>query len=168
MFESQDEVLRAYTSADIPIGKVQVSSAIVAQTGGLAEAERQEVLRELARFAEDRYLHQTTVRTDDGLQFFEDLPLALAALEGQPTDQWRVHFHVPLFLERFGRLSTSQSEIDVCLTALRELNSQPALEVETYAWDVLPSELKEATLAAGIAKEIDWLSDRLSRQNSAG
>ena len=136
MLEPQGKVLKAYAAAEISVGKVQVSSAIVAGTGGLPAPEQQDVLRELTQFAEDRYLHQTTVLTNDGPQFFEDLPLALDAMQAQETQEWRVHFHVPLFLERFGRLSTSQTEIDDCLDALRELKWQPAMEVETYAWDV--------------------------------
>ena len=35
-----------------------------------------------------------------------------------------------------------------------------AYEVETYAWGVLPAELKTSTLDEGIAQEIAWLKEQ--------
>ena len=66
-----------------------------------------------------------------------------------------MHFHVPLFLERFGLLDTTQGEIMECLAALKA-DEHPHLEVETYAWGVLPEHLRSGALADGIAKEIQW------------
>ena len=160
MFESQDQALEAYQSANISIGKVQVSSAIIA-TLESSDDGSSVALDELRAFAEDRYLHQTMVRVDGQQKFYEDLPMALAASNGRLASEWRVHFHVPLFLERFGRLTTSQFAINECLAALKRRNLNPSLEVETYAWSVLPSELQQMTLAEGIAREISWLKSRL-------
>ena len=54
----------------------------------------------LRRFAEGVYLHQVVIRAGDRLQRFLDLPQALA--EPRRGDEWRVHFHVPLFREQLG------------------------------------------------------------------
>jgi hypothetical protein len=35
-------------------------------------------------------------------------------------------------------------------------------EVETYAWNVLPEELRVDDLAEGIAKEMQWVLDTVS------
>jgi hypothetical protein len=41
------------------------------------------------------------------------------------------------------------------------LASEVAYEVETYAWGVLPSELRRESLDEGIAQEIAWLQSQL-------
>jgi hypothetical protein len=73
-----------------------------------------------------------------------------------------VHFHVPIFLERFGHLRTSQDDTLECLRFLNQ--SQAAeftghLEVETYAWTVLPHSMRRRGLSEDIAREIFWLRD---------
>jgi hypothetical protein len=39
-------------------------------------------------------------------------------------------------------------------------------EVETYAWSVLPPELQQPDLAAGIAAEMDWFAKAWQRVQS--
>ena len=155
---------------------MQVSSAIClpgqsgpGQSGSLESADsgttqRAEALAALGEFAEDRYLHQTVCRTQNS-QFFEDLPQALAAARSGQVEawaEWRVHFHVPIYLERFGALSTTREDIVECL---RHTLTEPQLkhyEVETYAWGVLPEELRQSELSSGIAREMQWLHDQLT------
>ncbi len=36
-------------------------------------------------------------------------------------------------------------------------------EVETYAWTVLPDELKTTDLAQGIARELLWMQEKLEK-----
>lgn len=166
MFEDQRVVLEQYSQHGIQVGKVQVSSAIEIDLDRADEGQRGELLKGLAPFAEGRYLHQTTVRKDPHtpLRFFDDLPAALGAAQQDTTllrGTWRVHFHVPIYLERIGQLSTTQSEIRQCLHAIEMQDGQPHLEVETYAWGVLPADLQRAELADGIADEMSWLEEVL-------
>jgi hypothetical protein len=157
MFEDQRAVLHAYRTAGISVNKVQVSSAVVAN--GSAES-----LAALAAFSEPRYLHQTCVRTSDGVvKFFEDLPLALSAGNRDVASEWRTHFHVPIFAAQLGGLGTTQSAILDCLTEIDSWPSdqRPVLEIETYAWDVLPSAIRdESDLVDGIAREITWCTEQ--------
>ena len=67
-----------------------------------------------------------------------------------------MHFHVPVYLEGFGQLRTSQSGILETLRALRGRCNH--WEVETYAWGVLPEALRQPDLAAGIADEMRWFA----------
>ncbi|MBI1246979.1 hypothetical protein GC197_03940 [bacterium] len=165
MFEDQSTVLQKYADAGILIGKVQISSAIEIHFAELTENQRGEVLAEVAAFAEDRYMHQTTSRDIDGnVTFYDDLPYAIqAANEKMPElETWRIHFHMPIYLDQFGLLRTTQSQISDFLS---EINRYPEIrhfEVETYAWGVLPPELQHPELATGIAQEIHWLRQQLS------
>lgn len=159
MFEEQADVLRAYESAGIAVGKVQVSSAIVVPFEKISPSDRAAAMQQLSKFAEDRYLHQTCTRArDDEATFWEDLPTAIDAVEDAAalTDEWRIHFHVPIYLERFGLLETSQSQVTDCLRAAAATPGLTHFEVETYAWGVLPQSLQQHELADGIAQEMVW------------
>ncbi len=167
MMEPQREVLSRLAEAGISIGKVQVSNAILADWQSMAKGRRLEAIEQLREFAEDRYLHQTGRLLASGeFELAEDLPslLANAADKELPMGddrRWVVHFHVPIFLERFGHLATSQNEVLECLRYLSDPNCKTDftghLEVETYAWTVLPESMRRRGLAEDIAREIDWL-----------
>jgi sugar phosphate isomerase/epimerase len=157
MLEDQLTAIRAYAEAGIQIGKVQVSSAIRVDFDGHSAEERQHLLTQLATFAEPRYLHQTTVKTDGDFNFYEDLPLALNSVGVEPRGDWRVHFHVPIYSSQLGIIETTQSQIVECFEALRSVGSPTEhFEIETYAWNVLPEPMREESLVHGIAKEFAW------------
>ena len=166
MFEDQAEALGRYRAAGIGVGKVQVSSALALRLERLEPSGRAAALEELRAFAEGRYLHQTVVRRPPGesgsFTRFDDLPTALASTTRPsiPASDWRIHFHVPIHLERIGRLETTQPEIARCLEAARHAPGLQHFEVETYAWQVLPLALRPASLSDGIACELAWFRDR--------
>lgn len=165
MFEEQKDVLARFRKAGIRVGKVQVSSAVCLRG---TDANGDAAIEQLANFHEPRYLHQTCVRPTPHGQpiFYEDLPLALASASPRgcrpSTEEWRVHFHVPIYLYRFGQLHASREDIIGCLNALGRDVLTTHLEVETYAWGVLPEELRQVELAEGIAKEMGWLRNMLN------
>lgn len=161
MFEDQADVLQRFQRLGIQVGKVQVSSAIAVNWDEMDDVVKGEAMTELSQFAEDRYLHQTVVNRGarKALKFFEDLPQAIEKVTSQnelPTGQWRIHFHVPIYLESFGKLKTSQADIRSCMEAVKSFSSVSHFEVETYAWNVLPKSLQHEKLADGIAAELTW------------
>ncbi len=172
MFESQADVWRTYRAAGIGVGKVQVSSAICVRFDQIDREERALALSQLSSFAEDRYLHQTMVRrTPDAVpQFYEDLPLAIQSLDGVVPDQgeWRVHFHVPIYLDSFGHLNASKQAVLDCLAAARSSPEVTHFEVETYAWEVLPAELQTPKLSDGIAAEMSWFEKQMRGHDDRG
>lgn len=162
MFEDQETAVAAYSDAGIRIGKVQVSSAVKVVFGEEEVAQRQR--KQLASFAEARYLHQTSVRTGGETWFYEDLSMALDR-ERSLDAQWRVHFHVPIFLDSLDDLSSTQDEIPAFLDAVKKHGLDiPHFEIETYAWSVLPQLRQGVTedLASGIAEEIRWFRNQVS------
>jgi hypothetical protein len=163
MFEEQADVLRRYQEAGIEVGKIQVSAAVQMQLDDLAADERPAAIAQLRQFHEPRYLHQSVWRTTEDEEFFTDLAPALEAVEKHPQGELRTHFHVPIYLREFGRLATTQEEILTCLAAARETSACTHYEVETYAWNVLPADLQQPELAAGIAREMQWCAEALVR-----
>jgi hypothetical protein len=147
-YEEPEETLAALDEAGIRIGKAQLSAAL--RLPVIARAE-------LERFADPIYLHQVTQRSADGsLQSWPDLPDALDGYGG--GEEWRVHFHVPIFLERYGKLESTQDHLREVITRVRERTSH--LEIETYTWDVLPPDLKASSVDS-IAREYEWVLDVL-------
>ena len=176
MMESQSDVLDAYRRAEIEVGKVQVSSGIAVHWDAMASARQHEALEQIRGFAEDRYLHQTGRRVADGsFALVEDLPDLLpkrvAANEPATGDQlWTIHFHVPIFLDRIGNLSTTQSDIDEAFHVMHG-DEAPSFtghfEVETYAWTVLPESMRRGSVNDEIEKEMRWAINRWERWTGA-
>ncbi len=165
MNESQTESLFALRNAGIGVGKVQVSAAIEVPWRGVSAIQRSEMLQQLRGFAEDRYLHQTgCVREDGTFELIEDLPELMQQGPRPHDDTWRIHFHMPIHLEQAGALRTTQREILACFDTLKQPSAPDwtgHFEVETYAWSVLPPSLRPATLAVGIALELQWLAEAI-------
>lgn len=164
MGEDQLDVLLAYQHAGLRVGKVQLSSAVEADFTRLDAPQRAAALAQLDAFQEARYLHQTAITHPlhpEELKLYSDLPEALAAIAGETLAELtlRTHFHVPLFLDRFGLLRATQEEVRKCLQHVGEFTDCKHFEVETYAWNVLPPELRVDDLAEGIAKEMQWVMD---------
>jgi len=151
MHESPDEALDALASAHLAIGRVQISSAVE------ADMQQGNVVREhLAALDEPRWMHQTTCMVDGHRKDWPDLPEALA--EG--TDGlWRTHLHIPVHLRSIGALGTTQRTIIDMLGALHARDLHPPLEVETYAWHVLPESIRQDDLPANIVRELVWTRD---------
>jgi hypothetical protein len=111
----------------------------------------------LAAFVEPRYLHQTLARSKKG-RVIRHLDLDRAFCESPPADFaeadcWRVHFHVPVNVERIGPLETTRADLRSALDAVGKLEYAPHLEVETYTWGVLPGEQKP-DLVSGLTAEM--------------
>ncbi len=155
MFEKQADAVDRYRNAGIEIGKVQVSSALETDFDQ-TDDDNGALLEELSRFAEPRYLHQTTVNCDGRRTFYEDLGLAIADHGDSPRGQWRVHFHVPIFQKKIGRLQTTQSDILQLVEVVKKQHVFPQWEVETYAWNVLPENLQSETLSQSVSRELEW------------
>ncbi len=158
IFEDQQAAIRNYTANGIGIGKVHVSSAIHADITG---DNFYPVLEQLRAFQEDRYLHQTYIQHEDRILSYDDLPRAISDLDVHTRAALRCHFHLPIFIERLGHLATTRHEIIDCLQSIYKISDCRHFEVETYAWTVLPDELKTKDLARGIAKELSWMQSRL-------
>jgi len=157
-FEEPRAAIARLGSAGIRICKVQVSSAL------RIERSDSQALRALAPFAEHTYLHQVVERSAANLTRFVDLPEALAAAEeesGVHCGEWRVHFHVPIFLATMRDFGTTQPELVATLQALRADPACPYLEVETYTWDVLPPEYRLTDVCTAIARELTWVRSQL-------
>jgi hypothetical protein len=160
-YENPTEVLDRFEQAGIKVGKVQISSALKVVFPH-EEAGRASIARALEPFAESTYLHQVIQQDHDGtLHHYPDLIEALPAILDRHIAQWRIHFHVPIFIERFPRFESTQETIRETFKLLARRRFCRHLEIETYTWDVLPNDLKK-DLPDSIAREYEWALKHLS------
>lgn len=173
-YEDPATLFDRFERIGIRVGKVQVSSALKVAVPTDARGQG-ELAAALGPFNDDVYLHQVIQRNDDGsLTRFPDLDQALPSLAGTGADgrgqavaptqaggEWRVHFHVPIFVDTFGLFASTQDAIVATLAELNRRDITDQLEIETYTWDVLPAELKEDLLTS-ISREYAWVIDVVS------
>ncbi|WP_018618356.1 metabolite traffic protein EboE [Spirosoma luteum] len=155
-YERPAEVLDKLKNYGLRVGKIQISAALKAEFPDTS-AEREAVRQSFGQFNEPTYLHQVVSRTQvGGLLRFPDLPEALAAFSDDHAE-WRAHFHVPLFVDDYGVLKSTQDDIREVLRLQAERAFTSQMEVETYTWGVLPGELKKE-LIDSIERELTWVS----------
>ena len=164
-YEDAQEGLDQLAEAEIRLSKLHLSSALRAEPST-------KNLHLLHSFVEEVYLHQVVVgKKGKILQRFKDLDLALAhANSGNQElgDEWRIHFHVPLHTSPGSTLhDTKQHVLDTLDWLARNPNACRHLEMETYTWEVLPTELQSVEVVEQIAKEYEWTLDALSQRGLA-
>ncbi|MEC4891759.1 MAG: metabolite traffic protein EboE [Oscillatoria sp. PMC 1051.18] len=155
-YEDANTIFQCLQAAGIKIGKIQISAAIKVTLPAEAEA-RKIIQQRLSPFAESTYLHQVIERLPDGKFYhYQDLVTALPYLENTPAKEWRTHFHVPIFIADYHLLQSTQDDIVTVLNLLQDNPVCNHLEIETYTWDVLPTEIK-IDLLASIEREYEWV-----------
>lgn len=151
-FDPIEESLNELQVKGIGVGKIQISSALKVN---LVENTSNQ-LATLAKYKEPIYLHQVrALNSSNEIVEFGDLDEALEALDTSYQEA-RVHFHVPIFLENYESIGSTQAEIikSVNYQKLHQITKQ--LEVETYTWGVLPKDFQKP-IEESIAREIGWL-----------
>nr|WP_299345108.1 metabolite traffic protein EboE [Allomuricauda sp.] len=154
-FEEPKETFAKFADNGIQIGKIQISAALKILAEG---KDIGSIWRRLKDFDEPTYLHQVTEREGEQVRTYADLPIVID--KKNDFKELRAHFHVPIFLESFDVLNSTQDHI---VKTLELLNVDPVcnhLEIETYTWEVLPKSLK-IPISESIAREINWLKEKL-------
>ncbi len=159
-FEESEEVIQKMEKHDLKIGKLQISAALkCTASANVTIDELQECLR---TFDEPTYLHQAVIKTING-EFlkFNDLKNGIEAMKRSDFKELRTHFHVPIFVEDYQLLQSTQNDIITILKSWRKKEFTKHLEVETYTWEVLPAHL-QTDLAKSIERELKWVMNRVT------
>jgi hypothetical protein len=155
-YEDHQAVVNELERQGIKVGKIQISSALKASMPD-DKSKREAVKNSLSVFNESTYLHQVVALKKDGsFKRYPDLPEALQEVHDSTVKEWRSHFHVPLFVERYGVLESTQPDIGEVLSIQQRKPFTAHLEVETYTWEVLPEQLK-LPIADSIIREMEWV-----------
>ncbi|MST94718.1 MAG: hypothetical protein EXS33_05550 [Pedosphaera sp.] len=153
-FEQPREALARLRQHHVKISKIHLSSALKVRPTAETRAA-------LSAFADDIYFHQVIVRAPDGaITRYRDLDVALAqppTLHPHLTEEWRIHFHIPLHSRPTALFDTT---VDHLLGVLDEVRANPKLcshfEMETYTWEVMPPEMKKRSVVDQLVSEYEW------------
>ena len=162
-FEDVASSLAKLRQAEVPIFKLQEAAALwVPEVGP-------EAIEELERYARSIYLTQTTELSEGSRLQYLNLEDAIESWRRAPRPaEWRVHFHVPVFLDELGPFRSTRFAIEQALAVHRASPLSAHLEVETYTWDVLPAHLKTGDIVDYVARELDWVIGQLETPTRAG
>jgi hypothetical protein len=156
-YEEMSESLGKLVAAGVPILKLQEAAALH------VPEVNDEAVDELRRYAETIYLTQTLERRDGGpLTYYLNVEDAIAAWEADPGPrEWRVHIHVPVFLDDLGAFNSTRFAITEALEVHRRTPLSRHLEIETYTWDMLPADIKTGDIVDYVCRELEWVKGQL-------
>ena len=156
-YENITESLQALKDNNISVWKLQEAAAMMIPVVNRDKVEA------VKKYAKTIYLTQTHQRDKDGtITRYLNLEDAIAAWEKNPVEcEWRIHFHVPVFLEDLGPFKSTRFAIEEALAFQKKHRLADQLEIETYTWDVLPDELKTGDIVDYVTKEIEWVKSQL-------
>jgi hypothetical protein len=157
-FEESDEVIRKMQKHGLNIGKLQISAALKCTVSENTTVEQ--LQKCLKTFDEPTYLHQAVIKTKEGaLLKFKDLKNGIEAISRDDFRELRTHFHVPIFVEDYQLLQSTQNDITTILRSWHKNEFTRHLEIETYTWQVLPIHL-QTDLDQSIERELKWVLDK--------
>ena len=160
-FEDAHEGLNSLKNHGIRLSKLHLSSALSAKP-------THQNLEKLKDFIEPVYLHQVAMgKNGKCIGRIKDLDLALEAQKKgklPQSDEWRIHFHVPLHASPGEDLGDTRLHV---IDTLFWLNQNPDtckhLEMETYTWEVLPKELQAGSVIEQVGKEYRWTLNQMEK-----
>lgn len=146
--------LRRLRAEGIRLSKLQISAALRTAIHAAGAAA-------LRRFCDPVYLHQVKARTGDGaVRSRGDLEAALDA-PLPAGEEWRIHFHVPLYFAGEGDLASTADLLTPDLFQTARQAGVEHFEIETYTFGVLPESLRALGIDRSIAEEYRWVLKRL-------
>ena len=159
-YEDPETALDNLAAHGIGVGKVQITAGLEVELP--REAARREVLtRQLQPFTYSPYLHQVIGQTGGGRHLrFPDLAPALPHLVRNASTCYRIHYHMPLYVEQYRHLASTCDDTRAVLSLLRDRRFTRHLEIETYTWEWLPPDLK-VDLLDSLHREYLWVLEAL-------
>ncbi len=161
-FENPDEVIAEISRTEIFLAKIQISNSLVIDDVNSCSVKK------LVDFEDGVYLHQVVESRGGELTHFSDVDAAIQHYQAREITEkylseleWRIHFHVPIFLNSLADYSSSQVFIEKILSNQMTLKLTQHFEIETYTWNVIPDKYKKMDTVQSIVCEMNWAKGRL-------
>lgn len=156
-YENPQDVLDRYAAVGIKVGKVHLSTGLWV---ALPEDEvgRKRVTNEAEAIGGIRQVAQRN--RDGSVTAYPDLPEAIANVRDPEAAEWRMHVHVPIFLERYDSLKTTQETLLDTLAQIRSRGDARYLEIETHVRKVM-QDGDELPIEKLMTRELQWVLDHV-------
>ncbi len=159
-YEDPATALSTLAEYGIGVGKVQITAGLQVEVPSEARL-REAIARQLEPFTCSPYLHQVIGHENGGRGVrFPDLAPALPHLAQDGGCQWRIHYHMPLYVEQYQHLASTSADTRAVLALLKDRGFSRHLEIETYTWEWLPPDLK-VDLLDSLHREYLWVLEAM-------
>ena len=160
-YEDHAAMIEKMAALGIQTGKIQISAALKGRPEQ-TPLSKEKWQQAFAPFNEPVYLHQVVAMKKEGSFLrYRDMSEALADKESGDVEEWRAHYHVPIFIEQYDILQSTQADIRTVLTLQKANPFSRYLEVETYTWEVLPAAMR-LPIDQSVSRELQWVIDLLN------
>jgi len=147
--------IKRYLDENILISKIQLSAALEVSSSEITP-------QDLHPFDDGVYFHQITSASG---KRWRDLPDWLTHPDFEAGDL-RIHCHVPLDWSGNGKIRSTRHTLTEPFWKILNQLPDPHLEIETYTFDILPSEVQRSkTLGQSIIDEYAWVLNHISDLN---
>ena len=156
-FEDLVKSISLLAKHGIRLSKIQISAALKMHC-----SER--TLKRLKDFCDPVYLHQVKARmSSNEIRSHGDLSTALSCGDvlKHSGEEWRVHFHVPLYFLGDDELKSTTADIKHGFFKKAIACGCDHFEIETYTFNEFPGNLKKKDLVESFAEEYAWVLGRL-------
>ena len=156
-FETLPASIALLKKHGIRVSKIQLSAALKTY---FVEENRER----LRAFCDPVYLHQVKARAEGGkISSYGDLSEALANkyIRRKDKEEWRVHFHVPLYFNAYDVFESTSVDLSPDFFKKAIESGVEHLEIETYTFNVLPEEVRKRDIVDSVCDEFAWVLDRL-------
>jgi sugar phosphate isomerase/epimerase len=163
-YENLTESISTLHAHGIRLSKIQISAALQVDCS-------EKTFERLRDFCDPIYLHQVKARCPGGrIESHEDLSTALSRvdLSEESEKKWRVHFHVPLYFTGDEELKTTSTDMPPAFFEKARACGCDHFEIETYTFDVFPEKITTDDMAMSIAREYEWVLERIGRGELKG
>ncbi|MCQ0112652.1 metabolite traffic protein EboE [Zhouia amylolytica] len=155
VYEEPELTFKRFKQTGIKVGKVQLSSALKV----VFEEHRNDlIIQNLFALKNSDFLHQVREKIGDQVVKYHDFHMILN--KKQLINEIRAQFHVPVFIDKFGALNSTQDQLIKVIKCLKEQSITDHIEVETYTWEILPEDLRK-DLKGSIVRELCWVKEQL-------
>ncbi|QQG46733.1 MAG: metabolite traffic protein EboE [Candidatus Azosocius agrarius] len=154
-FETLKQSFNSIFIFDVNFGKFQISSALK------LDLKFYNNINIFSYLPETPYVHQVIGNTFYGdIITYKDISLSFLFLYKKNFMEYRVHYHVPIFLEFYGIFESTQKYIIDIINFIKNKKGNFLFEIETYTFDILPCYLKLNVLYS-LKREYEWLLKKL-------
>lgn len=147
--------LQRFADAGVSIGRLQISAALECDIP--ADDRERAVIAEALNALVNPTLSQQVVNSS-GKQF-DDLPEAIAAIDSEIGQTWRIHIHAPVLADTYGPFRSTRP---VTAAWLREIAARGIetglIELRSANWAVVED---EDDILTRITREAAWVREQL-------
>jgi hypothetical protein len=154
-FESICQSFNSIFLFNIKFGKFQISSSLKIDKMNFYNSYV------FSYLPETPYIHQVYGKTFyDNIITYKDISLAHILLYKKKIVEYRIHYHVPIFFDKYEIFESTQQYIIEFFKLLKKRNAFYIFEIETYTFDILPCYLK-LNILYSLKREYDWVIKNL-------